>query len=214
MIRVLLVDDQTLVRQGIRSLLDLSSNIEVVGEARDGTEVLPFLESQKVDVILLDLQMPKMDGVELLALMKAKEINIPCLILTTFDDDERLLRCAELNAKGYMLKDVDFEQLVANIEKVASGELLIHQTVSQTLLRGLQHRAAEPSGAGQTEALTPREHDVLKYMAGGYSNREIARAIHLTEGTVKNHVSSILSKLGVRDRTRAVIKALECGWLS
>lgn len=213
MIRVLLVDDQTLVRQGVRSLLALSQSVAVVAEAVDGTEVLPALEKNFVDVVLLDLRMPKMDGVQVLESMQAHGIETAVIILTTFDDDERLLACARLGARGYMLKDVSFEQLIGAIEKVFAGELLIQAAVSQRVLHGLKRQALNFQSAPNPEALTPRELEVLKYMAGGYSNREIGTAVHLSEGTVKNHVSNILAKFAVRDRTRAVIKALDMGLL-
>jgi len=213
MINTLLVDDQTLVRQGIRSLLELSDNINVVAEVSDGSELLPALSKYAVDVILLDLRMPVMDGVETLEQLNANNISIPVIILTTFDDDERLLKCAQLGARGYMLKDVSFEQLVEGIEKVYHGELLIQTVVTERVLKGLKKHALSLDDNPVAENLTPRETEVLRYMAGGYSNKEIASAVHLSEGTVKNHVSSILAKFGVRDRTRAVMKALDLGLL-
>lgn len=213
MINVLLVDDQTLVRQGIRSLLELSESIRVVAELGDGTNVLATLKQQTIDVVLLDLQMPKVDGLQVLGELNQQEIDTPVIVLTTFDDDERLLKCAQLGARGYMLKDVDFEQLVSAIIKVSAGELLIQTTVTQRLLQGLKKQSLTFKSTAEPEPLTPRELDVLKYMAGGYSNKEISGAVHLSEGTVKNHVSSILSKFGVRDRTRAVMKALDLGLL-
>jgi len=213
MIKALLVDDQTLVRQGIRSLLELSDTVEVVAEAEDGRGVLPALAQQAVDVILLDLQMPHVDGVQVLEAMRSNNLDTPVIVLTTFDDDERLLKCAHLGARGYLLKDVAFEQLISAIEKVNAGELLIQAAVTQKLLTGLKKQQLTFAAAAVPEPLTARETDVLRYMAGGYSNKEIASAVHLSEGTVKNHVSNILAKFGVRDRTRAVMKALELGLL-
>ena len=213
MISVLLVDDQTLVRQGIRSLLELSPAIEVVAELEDGRRVLSVLAQEAVDVVLLDLQMPYMDGLQVLQAMQAENISTPVLILTTFDDDERLLKCAQLGARGFLLKDVALDQLINAIEKINAGELLIKATVSQRVLKGLKKQILDFESAQKPEALTQRESEVLQYMAGGYSNKEIASVIHLSEGTIKNHVSSILTKLGVRDRTRAVLKALDLGLL-
>jgi len=213
MIKALLVDDQTLVRQGIRSLLELSDTVEVVAEAEDGRGVLPALAQQAVDVILLDLQMPHVDGVQVLEAMRSNNLDTPVIVLTTFDDDERLLKCAQLGARGYLLKDVAFEQLISAIDKVNAGELLIQAAVTQKLLTVLKKQQLTFAAAAVPEPLTARETDVLRYMAGGYSNKEIASAVHLSEGTVKNHVSNILAKFGVRDRTRAVMKALELGLL-
>jgi DNA-binding NarL/FixJ family response regulator len=213
MIKVLLVDDQTLVRQGIRSLLDLSDTVRVIAELSDGSCVLPALEQQQFDVVLLDIQMPNMDGLQVLEAMRQHDIETPVIVLTTFNDDARLLRCAQLGARGYMLKDVDFEQLVSAIERVSAGELLIQTAVTQRLLHGLRKQDLTFEAADKPEPLTPRELEVMRYMAGGYSNKEIGSAVHLSEGTIKNHVSSILSKFGVRDRTRAVMKALELGFL-
>lgn len=209
MINTLLVDDQTLVRQGIRSLLELSDTVHVVKEVSDGTEVLEALFEHTIDVILLDLRMPKMDGVTVLERLREKDIHTPVIILTTFEDDEKLLRCAQLGAKGFMLKDVSFEQLVDGIERVYRGEVLIQAAVTKRVLEGLKKQELDFEASDEPEALTPRETEVLRYMAGGYSNKEISSAVHLSEGTVKNHVSSILAKLGVRDRTRAVMKALD-----
>lgn len=213
MIKVLLVDDQTLVRQGIRSLLELSDSVRVVAELSDGSQVSSTLAGHDIDVVLLDLQMPKVDGLQVLEVLQQENNKTPVIVLTTFNDDERLLTCAQRGARGYMLKDVDFEQLVNAIEKVHSGELLIQTAVTQRLLEGLKKQELKFDAATEPEPLTPRELEVLKYMAGGYSNKEIATAVHLSEGTVKNHVSSILSKFGVRDRTRAVMKALDFGLL-
>jgi DNA-binding NarL/FixJ family response regulator len=213
MIRVLLADDQTLVRQGICSLLRLSPNISVVAEARDGSEVLPLLESVAVDVILLDLQMPAMDGVQVLGALNEAGIRTPTIVLTTFDDDTRLLKCANLNARGYMLKDASYSQLVTAIEKVFAGEDLIKHQVRKDIANRLREGNVPSSIQPAPYLLTARERQVLRYMASGCSNREIGEAVHLSEGTVKNHVSNILAKMGVRDRTRAVIKALEHGWL-
>ncbi|GAB1264076.1 response regulator [Aurantivibrio infirmus] len=211
MINVLLIDDQTLVRQGIRSLLELSDSAQVVAELEDGSEVLHVLAKQKVDIILLDLQMPKMSGIQVLEELRNSANPTPVIVLTTFNDDEQLFKCAKLGARGFMLKDVSFEQLITAIKNVSAGELIIQETVSQNLLRGLKSQAKNINIQDVPEPLTPREREVIQYMAGGFSNREIGTAIHLSEGTVKNHVSSILAKLGVRDRTRAVIKALDLG---
>lgn len=211
MIRVFLVDDQTLVRQGIRSLLELSPTVTVAGEAADGAEALGRLAELKPDVMLLDLRMPKLDGLGVLRALQGRPDAPPTLILTTFDDDESVLEGLRLGAKGYLLKDVSLTQLLDAVETLALGRTLLQPAVTERLLRGLQ-RTTYPS-LETPDALTPRELEVTRLMAGGYSNREIAGALGMSEGTVKNHVSSVLSKLGVRDRTRAVLRALELGYV-
>lgn len=211
MIRVLLVDDQTLVRQGIRSLLELSPTVTVAGEAADGEEALGRLAELRPDVMLLDLRMPKLDGLGVLRALQGDPDAPPTLILTTFDDDASVLEGLRLGAKGYLLKDVSLTQLLDAVEALALGKTLVQPAVTERLLRGLQ-RTTYPS-LGTPDALTPREVEVTRLMAGGYSNKEIAGALGMSEGTVKNHVSSVLSKLGVRDRTRAVLRALELGYV-
>ncbi len=209
MIRVAVVDDQKLVRQGIASLLDLSDRVTVVGEAADGMEAQQLLAEVKPDVILLDLQMPRLDGIGLLRQLQAAGDATPVIVLTTFDDPERLIECSRLGARGYLLKDVSLEQLVDAIESVHAGGTLIQPTVTAGILERLR-RSDAPEDPG-VETLTARETEILRCLAGGFSNREIASAVSLSEGTVKNHVSSILGKLGVRDRTRAVLKAIDSG---
>lgn len=211
MIRVLLVDDQTLVRQGIRSLLELSQTVTVAGEAGDGEEALELLRTLKPDVILLDLRMPKLDGLGVLRALQTKPDAPPALILTTFDDDELVLEGLRLGAKGYLLKDVSLTQLLDAVETLFHGGTLVQPAVTERLLRGLP-KTTYPSFE-TPDTLTPREREVVRLMAGGYSNREIGEALGMSEGTVKNHVSSVLSKLGVRDRTRAVLRALELGYV-
>jgi DNA-binding NarL/FixJ family response regulator len=212
MIRVLVVDDQTLVRQGIRSLLELADGIEVAGEAEDGARALERIEELRPDVVLLDLRMPVVDGIGVLEALRERAAAPPCLILTTFDDDAAVLEGMRAGAKGYLLKDVTLERLVHAIEELAAGRTMVTPAVTERVLRGLGSRGAG-HGFERPDPLTEREVEVLRLMAGGYSNREIARALDVSEGTVKNHVSSVLSKLGVRDRTRAVLKAIDEGWL-
>jgi DNA-binding NarL/FixJ family response regulator len=211
-IRVCLIDDQTLVRQGIRSLLELTEDIEVVAEAADGREGLAAIEASTPDVVLLDLRMPHLDGLGVLRALQGRGEAPPVLILTTFDDDELVLAGLRLGARGYLLKDVSLDQLVSAVRALVEGRTLLQPAVTERLLRSLQQREVPRKDAlAYAEALTERETEVIRLMAGGYSNKEIARALGLSEGTVKNHVSTILSKFGVRDRTRAVLKALEQG---
>jgi DNA-binding NarL/FixJ family response regulator len=212
-IRVVLVDDQTLVRRGIRSLLELAGDIAVAAEAGDGEEAIPLIRREKPDVVLLDVRMPKKDGVAVLREMQAAGDLPPTVLLTTFDDDEALLEGVKAGARGYLLKDVSLEQLTDAIRTVAQGGSVIRPAVTERVMRGLEHVRRDFDALSPPDPLTKREVEVLRLMAGGYSNREIADALGSAEGTVKNHASSILSKLGVRDRTRAVLKALELGYI-
>lgn len=213
MIRVALVDDQTLIRQGVRSLLELAGDIAIVAEAADGAEAIDMIRRERPDVVLLDLRMPRKDGVEVLRELRAVSALPPTIILTTFDDDDALLEAVRAGARGYLLKDVSLERLTEAIHVVAQGGSLIRPAVTERVLRGLEHMRRDFEAATAPDPLTPREVEILRLIAGGYSNREIAQALGTAEGTVKNHASSILSKLGVRDRTRAVLKALELGYI-
>lgn len=211
MIRVLVVDDQHLVRQGICSLLQLSPEVTVVAEGSNGQEALALVQKYEVDVILLDLRMPVCDGLSALNALRELGNAPPVLILTTFDDDEFVFASIEAGARGYLLKDVTLEALIAAIKVVHRGERL-HQPVA--LSDRLKPDSAVPEKLAITaEPLSQREREILRLLSGGYSNKEIARALDLAEGTVKNHVSAILGKLGVRDRTRAVLTAIEKGLL-
>ena len=213
MIRVVLVDDQQLIRQGVRSLLGLTGDISVIAEASDGDDGIAVIRRERPDVVLLDLRMPKTDGVAVLKALQADAVLPPTIILTTFDDDVALLEAVRAGAKGYLLKDVSLEQLTAAIRDVAAGGTVIRPMVTERVMRGLEHVRRDFDSLSPPDPLTRREVEVLRLMAGGYSNREIASALGTAEGTVKNHASSILSKLGVRDRTRAVLKALELGYI-
>ena len=210
-IGVCLVDDQTLVRQGIRSLLELSDDISVIAEAGDGAQAVEIIPQAKPDVVLLDMRMPGMSGLDVLNALAAKNAQPPTIILTTFDDDQLVLAGLKAGARGYLLKDVSLDQLVDAVKTVASGGSLVAPVVTQRLLSGLERMQNEFVSLEQPDPLTDRETEILRLMAGGYSNKEIANSLTVAEGTVKNHVSNILSKLGVRDRTRAVLKAFEIG---
>lgn len=216
-VRVLVVDDQALVRQGIRSLLELGG-ITVVAEAGDGAEALALLEKgtgdQVPQVVLLDLRMPRYDGLWLLKKLQQAGNEIPVLVLTTFDDDTLVLDALRAGARGYLLKDVTVEQLSAAVQALAEGGTLIAPSITDRLLRAIK-ASPEPAGARGVvvEQLTEREIEVLRLVAEGYSNRQIAELVHLAEGTVKNHISSILIKLGARDRTNAVLRAIREGIL-
>ncbi len=211
MISVCLVDDQTLVRQGIRSLLDLAGDIDIAAECVDGAEAVRMIPEVKPDVVLLDLRMPVMNGLDVLKTLAEQGQLPPTIILTTFDDDQLVLAGLKAGARGYLLKDVSLEQLVEAVKKVAAGGSLVAPTVTQRLLSGVGRISNQFNSLERPDPLTERETEILRLMSGGFSNKEIAESLSVAEGTVKNHVSNILSKLGVRDRTRAVLKALELG---
>lgn len=211
MISVCLVDDQTLVRQGVRSLLDLAPDIRVVAECADGAQAVADIPHVQPDVVLLDLRMPNMSGLEVLQALSARNALPPTIILTTFDDDQLVLQGLKAGARGYLLKDVSLEQLVEAVRTVAAGGSLVAPMVTQRLLAGVGRMQNQFTSLEQPDPLTERETEILRLLSGGYSNKEIANSLKVAEGTVKNHVSNILSKLGVRDRTRAVLKALEMG---
>jgi DNA-binding NarL/FixJ family response regulator len=209
----MLADDQHLVREGISSLLALSENVEVVGQVNDGSEVIEGIERFRPEVILLDIRMPGMTGIDALYAMKAVDIVIPVILLTTFDDDELVLQGMRAGAKGFLLKDVTLEILVKAIESVYQGETYVQPVVTERILKGLGNLETSFYSHAQPEDLSEKELEILRLMAGGYSNREIASSMHKSEGTVKNQVSAILGKLGVRDRTRAVLRAIDLGLL-
>ena len=211
MISVCLVYDQNLERQGVRSLLDLAEDIRVVAECADGAQAVLEIPRIKPDVVLLDLRMPNMSGLEVLQALSARNELPPTIILTTFDDDQLVLQGLKAGARGYLLKDVSLEQLVEAVRTVAAGGSLVAPMVTQRLLAGVGRIQNQFTSLEQPDPLTERETEILRLLSGGYSNKEIANSLKVAEGTVKNHVSNILSKLGVRDRTRAVLKALELG---
>ena len=211
MIKVMLVDDQTLARKGVRSLLELSPEIEVIAEAADGAEAIRLIPEAQPDVVLLDMRMPGLSGLDVLRDLGGRDALPPTIILTTFDDDELVLAGIQSGARGYLLKDVALADLVNAIKTVAEGGSIVKPAVTQRLLKGLANLHNEFSSLDKPDPLTERETEILRLMAGGYSNKEIANSLGVAEGTVKNHVSNILSKMGVRDRTRAVLKAFELG---
>lgn len=212
-LRVCLVDDQTLVRHGIRGLLELAGDVEVVAEASDGAEAVDAVVAHRPDVVLLDLRMPRHDGLWALDELRARGLDVPVLVLTTFDDDELVLQALRAGARGYLLKDVTLDQLVGAVRALADGGTLISPAITERLLRAVRDGPVPPDDDAPVQELSERELEVLRLLAGGYANREIAQVLFLAEGTVKNHVSSVLGKLGTRDRTRAVLRALHHGLL-
>ncbi|NNG35020.1 response regulator [Nakamurella aerolata] len=215
LVTVLAVDDQRLVREGITSLLGLSSTIDVIGEASDGAEALAMVLADRPDVVLLDLRMPKFDGVWFLDRLAERGIAVPCLVLTTFDDDEQVLAAVRADARGYLLKDVSLETVTEAIRVLAAGGLYLHPSATEGLVGALREFPERDAPVRPLpEPLTSRERDVLRLMAAGLTNRQIAQTLFLAEGTVKNHVSQILVKLDSSDRTNAVLRALRRGLLS
>jgi DNA-binding NarL/FixJ family response regulator len=211
-IRVLVCDDQALVRSGFRMILEARPDIEVVGEAGDGREAIDLAWRVLPDVILMDVRMPNLDGVEATRRLVAAGTDARILILTTFDLDEYVYAALRAGASGFLLKDVEPVQLVEAIRVVARGDAMLAPSVTRKLL---DRFAAElPGGDGPSpdlSSLTERELEVLKLVAGGLSNAELAERLFLSETTVKSHVSNVLRKLGVRDRVQAVVLAYEAG---
>ena len=209
-LRIALADDQALVRKGLKALLT-QPGIAVVIEAANGDELLVALESTAVDVIVSDIRMPGTSGIDALRMLRARGRDTPCILLTTFDDDALFRAAVDAGANGFLLKDVSPEELKLAIERVARGESLLQSVTTTSLSPAitLVERPRPPSSStdGAPE-LTERERSVLRLMAAGHSNKEIARSLDLATGTVKNYVSDILEKLQTRDRTRAVLKAI------
>ncbi len=212
MIRVLLVEDQTIVREGLRTLMGLADGIRVVAEAANGVEALEYVGRVAVEVMLLDIRMPKMDGLAVLSELRARKSTVPVIVLTTFEDDETALAAMRLGARGYLLKDVSVAELRNAIHAVAAGGTML-RPAPFPWAPDEPEETAGPSASREAPSLTNREREIVRLMIGGYSNREIADALRLAEGTVKNHISSVLSKLAVRDRTRAVLKAIRLGYV-
>lgn len=213
-IRVLLVDDQALFREGLNTLLSLQQDIVIVGEAGNGREALDAAVVLRPDVILMDLRMPILDGVA--ATRRLKELAHPArvIVLTTFDDDETIFDGLRAGAVGYLLKDVSSEKLIEAIRAAARGESFLQPSITAKVLaefNRLEDRGPVQPMADLVEPLSDRELEILQQVAVGDSNKEIAARLFITEGTVKNHVTNILGKLGVRDRTQAALRAREMG---
>ena len=212
-IRVLLVDDQALVRSGFRLILETREDLEVVGEAQDGREAVELARKLSPDVILMDVRMPNVDGVEATRRLAALGSPARVLILTTFDLDEYVYEAIRAGASGFLLKDVQPAQLVEAVRVVAAGEALLAPTVTRRLLDHFAGRlpGARPARPAELQRLTERELEILTLLADGLSNAELAERLFLSETTVKTHVSSVLRKLGLRDRVQAVVLAHRAG---
>lgn len=212
-IRIALVDDQFLIREGIGKLLQLNGDVTLVAQGSDGNDAIHILNNEKPDVLLLDLSMPHKDGISVLKQSQVSGNSIPILVLTTFDDPNLVIQCIQFGAKGYLLKDVALETLIDAIKHVHGGDTFFQPCISETLLE--QHRSMPKVFEEHhldTE-LSVKEQEVLRLVAAGCTNKDIAQALCKSEGTIKNHMSNVLTKLGVQDRTRAVLLAIEKGIL-
>ncbi|QBD75506.1 response regulator transcription factor [Ktedonosporobacter rubrisoli] len=226
-IRVMIVDDQRLLCEGFRELIELAPDLEVVGIASDGEEALSTVKclaarQMAPHVVLMDVRMPHMDGIQATRAFKERWPEIRIIILTTFDDRELIQSGLQAGAQGYILKDITAEQLAMTIHVVAQGQFLLHPDVANKVIAAFSSAPDEPattpgrptsSGPSDVAALTEREREVLALLVRGASNREISESLYIASGTVKNHLSNILGKLGVRDRTQAALKAKELGLL-
>jgi DNA-binding NarL/FixJ family response regulator len=216
LIRVLLAEDQTIVRRGIVTLLGLTPDIRVVAEAADGAEALALSQPDAgwmLDIAILDIRMPKLSGIEVLEQWRKSGRDIPAILLTTFDEDPLFLEAVRAGAKGFLLKDISLERLAEAIRIVAAGKTLLQPAVTERVIRIVKETGTLFESTENPDKLTPRESDVLRLVAAGYSNREIGESLKISEGAVKNHLSVVLSKLGARDRTRAVLRGIQLGIL-
>jgi DNA-binding NarL/FixJ family response regulator len=211
-ITVLLADDQEMVRTGFRLILEAEDDIEVVGEAADGEQAIAALRRHQPDVVLMDIQMPKLDGIAATGrIAQDAGIRSRVVILTTFEQDDYVFEALRAGASGFMLKNAPPEQLVQAVRTVAAGDALLAPAVTRRVIRDYAQRAAPRRADARLEELTEREVEVLRLLATGKSNAELAAHLFVGEGTIKTHVSHVLSKLGLRDRVQAVVFAYESG---
>jgi len=226
-IRVLIVDDQRLMRDGLRTLLNLEPDLEVVATAQDGNEGVQLAQDYDIDVVLLDIRMPNLDGISALKQIHAAKPEARILMLTTYDDEEDVVSALSSGASGYLLKDMPGEEIASAIRTTRAGGAVLPPRIAQTFLAALQndpqkqpllskksdpHENSDAIDATVPNTLTEREREVLQCLAKGMSNKEMADTLFVTEGTVKNHVSSLIAKLGLRDRTQVALHAVRCGY--
>ncbi|MEH1915519.1 response regulator transcription factor [Nostoc sp.] len=207
MIQILLVDDQHLIRQGLKSMLESNAEIQVIGEAENGQRALEQIPALQPDIVLMDVRMPVMDGVATTKAIAQQYPDIKVLVLTTFDDDEYVFQAMQVGAKGYLLKDTEPEELMLAIRAVYKGQTLLGPGLFEKALMPIAVPMPSVEPPPELAQLTPRELDVLRLIASGANNREIAESLFLSENTVKNYVTNILSRLSLRDRTQAALFA-------
>lgn len=216
MIKVLIADDQELIRQSLSIILGLKEGISVIGGVSDGTEVLDFVEKEKPDIILMDIRMPVMDGVECTKRLKAKYPEIKIIVLTTFDDDKYVFSALKYGASGYLLKGISVDELEKALHVVHSGGAMINPEIASKVVELFSEMAQRDYDvmveAENVEKITDIEWDIIRDVGRGMSNREIAEHISLTEGTVRNYISTILKKIGLRDRTQLAIWEVQSGY--
>jgi len=211
MIRVIICDDQAIIRDGLEMLLKLEHDIEVLGQAQDGAEAIALVEKFQPDLVLMDLKMPGLNGIEATRQIRANYPQVKVLVLTTYDDDEWVFDAIRAGASGYLLKDTPREEVIKAVKGTALGKTFVDPSVAGKLLNQVAGKPATPSATLLTDKLTERETDVLRLVARGFTNADIAERLHLSEGTVRNHVSAIFAKLEVSDRTQAAVIAIQHG---
>ena len=209
--RVGVCDDQAIIRDGLEMLLSLEKDIDVVGQAEDGSEAVELAERLKPDLVLMDLKMPGVNGIEATRQIRNRFPGIKVLVLTTYDDDEWLFDAIRAGAAGYLLKDTPRQDVIKAVRGTVAGKSFVDPAVAGRVLGQVAERVVQPS-AWLTSKLTERELDVLGLIARGFNNADIAAQLHLSEGTVRNHVSAIFDKLDVADRTQAAVLAIQYGW--
>jgi len=213
-ITILLAENHVVVRESIRQFLEREANFEVVGEAGDGEEAVQMVSQLKPDVIVMDISMPKLNGIEATKQIKALQPSAVVLILTAYDYEQYIFPLLEAGAAGYLLKDVSSRELISAIQTVHKGEAVLHPAVARKVMERLRHTKVEPTGERALDLLTKREIAILKMAARGMSNSDIAEELHLSVRTIESHLGNIFNKLGVGSRTEAVIRAMKKGWFT
>lgn len=213
-ITILLAENHVVVRESIRRFLEREANFEVVGEAGDGEEAVQMASQLKPDVIIMDISMPKLNGIEATKQIKALQPSAVVLILTAYDYEQYIFPLLEAGAAGYLLKDVSSRELISAIQTVHKGEAVLHPAVARKVMERLRQTKVEPTGERALDLLTEREITILKMAARGMSNNDMAQELHLSVRTIESHLGSIFNKLGVGSRTEAVIQAMKKGWFT
>jgi len=213
MIRVILVEDENLVRLGLKELLSLDPNIQVVADASDGQQALDVVELTEADVILMDVRLPYLSGVEVIRQLRQRGSSIPAVLITTFDDEDTFFHALQAGANGFIRKDTSLVELTAALGAAVRGERVLRPAITQSMRTALEMLRPSFESLDLPDPLTKKELEVLALMAAGLSNKEIAASLEVTEATIKTHASTIFSKMGVRDRVRAVLKGLERGYV-